>query len=168
MALSLICVFLKTSIFFSISHVPSMFSIKTVSSSINWGSHNTSVFIYKCRICHNQLSKHRQPSEALANFRGPIPEELRNLTCIEELLIARVRVCGSIVRLGQRNNPSSFFGIKGLLVFLPQDTTRLINLLPMSPASLSDIMVGEWTWKISRGNFPIYELMMLSKAPRCV
>ena len=105
--------------------------------------------IYLCRVCHNQLSKDHQPSEALANFRwiGPVPEELRDLTWIEELLIARVHVCGSIVRLGQRNNPSSFFGIKGHVVFLPQDTTRLIDLLPMSPASLSDMVKVVWTGK---------------------
>ncbi len=105
--------------------------------------------IYLCRVCHNQLSKDHQPSEALANFRwvGPIPEELRDLTWIEELLIARVHVCGSIVRLGQRNNPSSFYGIKGHVVFLPQDTTRLIDLLPMSLASLSDMVKVVWTGK---------------------
>ena len=105
--------------------------------------------IYLCRVCHNQLSKDHQPAEALANFRwiGPVPEELRDLTWIEELLIARVHVCGSIVRLGQRNNPSSFFGIKGYVVFLPQDTTRLIDLLPMSPASLSDMVKVVWTGK---------------------
>jgi hypothetical protein len=38
--------------------------------------------IYLCRVCHTQLSKDHQPSEALANFRWiePIPEELRDLT----------------------------------------------------------------------------------------
>jgi len=48
--------------------------------------------IYLCRGCHNQLSKDHQPSEALANFHWvrPVPEELRDLTWIEELLIARV------------------------------------------------------------------------------
>jgi len=103
--------------------------------------------ILLCQICHNQLSKDRQPSEAPANFRwvGPVPEELQDLTWIEELLIARVHICSGIVRLGQRNNPSSFFGIKGHVVFLPQDTTRLIDLLPMSPTSLSDIVKAVWT-----------------------
>ena len=115
---------------------------------ISWGSHQDKR-IYLCRRCHNQLSKDRQPSEALANFRwiGSVPEELRDLTWIEELLIARVHVCGSIIRLDQRNNPSSFFGIKGHVVFLPQDTTRLIDLLPMSPASLSDMIKVIWTGK---------------------
>jgi hypothetical protein len=34
--------------------------------------------LYLCRVCHNQLSKDRQPSEALANFQWvrPVPEEL--------------------------------------------------------------------------------------------
>ncbi len=50
-------------------------------------------------------------------------------------------------RLGQQNNPSSFFGIKGHVVFLPQDTTHLIDLLPLSPASLSDIVKVVWTGK---------------------
>ena len=69
------------------------------------------------------------------------------MTWIEELLISRAHVCGSIVRLGQRNNPTAYFGIKGHVVFLPQDTTRLINLLPMSPSSLPDIVKVVWTGK---------------------
>src|SRR6266496_3108763 len=82
--------------------------------------------IYLCQICHNQLSKDHQPSEALANFCWirPVPEELRDLTWIEELLIAQVHVCGSIVRLGQHNNSSSFFSIKEYIIFLPQDMTH--------------------------------------------
>src|SRR6266496_2310756 len=75
--------------------------------------------IYLCHICHNQLSKDHQPSEALANFHwvGPVPEELRDLTWIEELLIAQMHVCGSIIHLGQHNNPSSFCGIKDMSSF---------------------------------------------------
>ena len=98
-----------------------------------------------CRTCHNQLSREKQPVEALANFRwvGPVPEQLKSLTWIEELLIARIHVCGSIVR----NNPSAFLGLKGHIVFLPQDTTQLIDLLPMSPAALSDIVKVVWTGK---------------------
>ena len=105
--------------------------------------------ILLCRSCHDQLSKEHQPSESVANFLwiGPVPKELLDLTWIEELLIARIHVCGSIVRLGQRHNTSSFFGIKGHVVFIPQDTTRLIDLLPISTASLSDIVKVVWTGK---------------------
>src|SRR6266516_2677003 len=105
--------------------------------------------IYLCRVCHNQLSKDHQPSKALVNFHWvrPVPEEFRDFTWIEELLIAQVHVCGSIVHLGQHNNPSSFFSIKGHVIFLPQDTTHLIDLLPMSPSSLSDIVKVIWMGK---------------------
>jgi len=102
-----------------------------------------------CRSCHNQLLKGHMPIQSLANFRwvGPIPEELQGLTWIEELLISRAHVCGSIIRLRQRNNPSAYFGIKGHVVFIPQDTTRLIDLLPMSPSSLPDVVKVVWTGK---------------------
>src|SRR6266496_2541903 len=58
-----------------------------------------------------------------------------------------MHACGSIIHLGQRNNPSSFCGIKGHVIFLPQDMTHLIDLLPMSPASLSDMVKVIWTRK---------------------
>lgn len=38
------------------------------------------------------------------------------------------------------NDVSSFFGIKGHVVFIPQDTTRHIGLLRMSPEFLVDIV----------------------------
>ena len=41
-----ICVFLKTSIFLSISHMVSTFSIKITFSLTNWGLHKINVFFY--------------------------------------------------------------------------------------------------------------------------
>jgi uncharacterized protein YlaI len=106
--------------------------------------------LYLCRSCHSRLSKDQQPRESLANFRfvrPTVPEELQGLTWIEELLIARVHVNGRICRLGERHNASSSFGIKGHVVFLPQDTSRLLDLLPMSPASLPEVVKVVWTGK---------------------
>ena len=116
---------------------------------INKGGITADGLVRLCHSCGRHLSRGRRPREAEANHRwiGPIPKELEDLTWLEELLIARVHVCGSIIRLGQRNNPSAFFGIKGHVVFLPQDTTRLLNLLPMSPASLPDMVKVVWTGK---------------------
>src|SRR5438046_1459030 len=56
-----------------------------------------------CRSCDKQLHKHHQPAESLANFwwLGDVLEELQGMTWIEELLISRAHVCGSIVHLGQ-------------------------------------------------------------------
>ena len=90
----------------------------------------------------------RRPPESLANFRwvGPVPDELKDLTWIEELLIARAHVVGRVVRL-QARNQASYFGIKGHIILLPQDTTLLLDLLPMTPESLPDVVRVVWTGK---------------------
>jgi len=38
----------------------------------------------------------------------------------------------------QNRNVTSYFSIKGHMVLVPQDTRRLVNLLPSSPDSLVD------------------------------
>ena len=75
-----------------------------------------------------------------------MPKELQNLTWLEEQLIARSHLVGKIVRLSARNAPS-YFAIKGHTILLPQDTTRLLDILPLPPASLPDILRVVWTGK---------------------
>jgi hypothetical protein len=67
------------------------------------------------------------PVRALANYRwiGPVPAELRDLTFIEERLVA-------IILRMQKRDPSSYEGLKGHAILLPQDTTPLVTMLPMS------------------------------------
>jgi len=69
-----------------------------------------------------------------------MPNELKDLTWIEELLIVRAHVVGRVVRL-QARNQASYFGIKGH----PQDTALLLDVLPMTPASLPDVVRVVWT-----------------------
>jgi hypothetical protein len=90
----------------------------------------------------------KRPPESLANFRwvGAVPDELKDLTWIEELLVARAHVVGRVVRL-QARNQASYFGIKGHIIFLPQDTSLLLDVLPMSPVSLPDVVRVVWTGK---------------------
>jgi len=70
-----------------------------------------------CQSCQKSLKKNARPPESLAHFRwvGPIPPELQGLTWIEELLIARAHLNGTIVRLQNRN---SHFGLKGHAILL--------------------------------------------------
>jgi len=114
-----------------------------------WTKNAFSLTIHLCHFCYNQLSKHHQPADSLANFwwLGDVLEELQGLTWIEELLISRAHVCGNIVHLGQQNNPNTYFSIKGHVIFIPQDTTALIDLLPMSPSSLPNVVKVVWTGK---------------------
>jgi hypothetical protein len=101
-----------------------------------------------CNKCHSSLQVGKCPDESLANFRwvGIVPDELQDLTWLEELLIARAHLVGRIVRLQERT-ATSYFALKGHTVLLPQDTTRLLHLLPMSISSLPDVVRVVWTGK---------------------
>ena len=104
--------------------------------------------LWLCSTCHPRIMLGKRPPESLANFRwvGSVPDELKDLTWIEELLVAHAHLVGRVVRL-QARNQSSYFGIKGHIILLPQDTTLLLDLLPMSPASLPDVVRVVWTGK---------------------
>jgi hypothetical protein len=99
-----------------------------------------------CNSCYNYLQKTTLPPHSLANYRwtGPRPDVLKDLTWIEEVLIARGHMVGKVVRLQQRST-ASYFGIKGHVILLPQDTTRLLEILPIQPSSLPDLIRVVWT-----------------------
>jgi len=88
------------------------------------------------------------PPDALANYRwiGNVPDELQDLNWIEENLISRAHLIGKIVRL-QNRNVTSYFAIKGHAVLVPQDTRKLVDLLPVSPDSLLDSIRVVWVGK---------------------
>src|SRR5579859_7634816 len=104
--------------------------------------------LYMCRSCQKSLQAEVLPPESLANYRwiGPVPPELQDLTWMEELLIARAHLTGCIVRLQNRNS-TSHFSLKGHVILLPQDTTKLLNLLPLAPSNLPDIVRIVWVGK---------------------
>jgi hypothetical protein len=55
------------------------------------------------------------------------------------LLVAREHLVDRIVRLEERK-ASSYFAVKGYTILLPQDMTRLLDILPMPLYSLPDIV----------------------------
>ena len=104
--------------------------------------------VWLCSTCHPSIMLARRPAKSLTNFRwvGLVPDELKDLTWIEELLVTRVHVVSPVVRL-QACNQVSYFRIKGHIILLPQDTTLLLDLLLMSPLSLPDVVRVVWTGK---------------------
>jgi hypothetical protein len=103
-----------------------------------------------CTKCHSCLSDGSLPSEALANFRwvGPVPEELKDLTWVEEALIARSHLFGRIFRLEERKGGEpTYSSLKGHVVLVLQNTMRLLDILPMSPDALADIAHVVWVGK---------------------
>src|SRR5438552_10930301 len=98
-----------------------------------------------CHECYKDLKdRQRLPSRALANYRwvGQTPDGLLHLNWIEEALVARAHLVGKVVRL--QNRHSLYTAVKGHLVLVPQDTSRLLDLLPMSPESLADTIRVVW------------------------
>ncbi len=106
--------------------------------------------VHLCESCHWSIIASHRPIEALSNYRwiGEQPEQLSDLTWLEELLIARAHLVGKIIRLEERK-ASSYFALKCHTILLPQDTTRLLDLLPMSLSSLPDIIRVVWAGKTS-------------------
>ena len=98
-----------------------------------------------CRSCQRSLENGVRPPESLANYRwiGAVPPQLQGLTWIEELLIARSHLTGRIVRL-QNRNATSYFSLKGHVILLPQAPTKLLDILPLPPSSLPDIVRVVW------------------------
>lgn len=58
---------------------------------------------------------------------------------------------GRIIRLEERK-ASSYFSIKGHTILLPQDTTRLLDLLPMPLSARPDVARVVWAGRESTGN----------------
>ena len=117
---------------------------------IHFDPSTSSISLTLCNSCAIQLDNHCLPSAALANYRwlGEIPDALQGLTWIEERLIARAHISGMILRLERQSN-ASYLGIKGHAVLYPQDTRTLLDILPLPPSRLPDMIRVVWTGKSS-------------------
>ena len=106
--------------------------------------------LHLCNTCHKFMEWKCLPPHSLANYRwigtGTAPEELRGLTWLEELLVARAHLVGRVIRLEERKT-TSYFALKGHIILLPQDTTHLLDLLLISPSSLPEVVKVVWTGK---------------------
>src|SRR6266496_1712016 len=108
----------------------------------------SNISLILCNSCAVQLESNQLPPAALANYRwlGEVPEVLQGLTWIEERLIAHAHISGTILRLECQSN-ASYLGIKGHAVLYPQDTRTLLDILPLPPSHLPDMIRVVWTGK---------------------
>ena len=94
------------------------------------------VVLELCHACSRSLHRNTLPKHALANklYVGPIPEELSDLTMIEECMVARARAKSWIVKLQERDSdaasPTSQRGLRGHTIIYPQQPDRLAEVLP--------------------------------------
>lgn len=90
----------------------------------------------ECRRCNAEKNRPKKFSEENNMDPGDVPEELRDLTEIEEMLIAQVFPVMSVYRLrgGQ-------LGYRGHVINFPQDVQEFTTRLPRYPSSLDVLIV---------------------------
>jgi hypothetical protein len=102
-----------------------------------------------CHLCNSAVSKkkfHSIPLRSYANglWIGKVPEQLRDLTFLEEQCIARARATKCMYKLTL--GPSGQLAARGNVCILPQDTNSFISAMPIPLFRLKDeicvILVG--------------------------
>ncbi|KAJ7891182.1 hypothetical protein B0H13DRAFT_1625981, partial [Mycena leptocephala] len=101
--------------------------------------------IVVCRKCRTDLVNDRIPALALSNrnYLGPVPPELKNLTVVEEAMIALCRAKCWIIQLrdedgeADSNIPISQRGVSGHIIIYPQRPSAVARSLP---PSITDII----------------------------
>ncbi|PKY12906.1 hypothetical protein RhiirB3_322927, partial [Rhizophagus irregularis] len=90
----------------------------------------------KCRRCYSEKIMPNKFSAENNMDPGEVPEELRDLTEIEEMLIARAFTVMSVYRLrgGQ-------YGYRGNVINFPQDVHEFATRLPRNPLSLEILII---------------------------
>ncbi|KAJ7847669.1 hypothetical protein B0H13DRAFT_1557877, partial [Mycena leptocephala] len=93
------------------------------------------------------LEEEKMPALALANkmFLGSVPPELKDLTIIEESMIARCSSKCWIVQLKEENQDlvlaSTQRGMKGHIMIYPQQPSNIASILPPSLEITSPVCV---------------------------
>ena len=96
------------------------------------------VVLDMCKTCSRGLHRRTLPKHALANrlYVGAVPEELADLTMVEESMIAQARSKSWIVKLQEHDTdvaaPTAQRGLKGHTIIYPQEPDKLASLLPPS------------------------------------
>ena len=89
-----------------------------------------------CPPCKSALSRQKLPRFALANLNviGDVPPELKGLTLVEEMLVARCRAKMCVVKLQDHRDdielPTVQRGIKGHIIVFPQHPETISNIMP--------------------------------------
>lgn len=89
-----------------------------------------------CTSCLRSLQRDSIPKHALVNrlYLGPVPDELSDLTMVEECMVARARAKSWIVKLQESETgaalPTSQRGLKGHTIIYPQQPRDLAAVLP--------------------------------------
>ncbi|KAJ3762342.1 hypothetical protein EV360DRAFT_35918, partial [Lentinula raphanica] len=98
--------------------------------------------VYLCQECRSSLSNNKLPRLALNNhmFRGDLPDELQDVTWIEEMACALYRTTAHVTRLYNSSSPTDPLQLHGNACAHPLDVVNHANSLPWSPADLNQML----------------------------
>lgn len=97
------------------------------------------IYLTLCKSCKSSIQSGRVPPLALANHMvlGEIPDQLKDLTVVEEAMIAMCRAKCWVVQLKENISDSSFAsspnaqrGVKGHIIIYPQRPSAIAKILP--------------------------------------
>src|SRR3984957_4650754 len=98
---------------------------------------DTGLTLYSfCNHCYSSIKNNKLPALSLANrlYLGDIPDELADLTVVEQSVIARCRATCYIIKLkedgSQLELETSQRGFKGHVIVYPQDPSAIAQKLP--------------------------------------
>ena len=103
---------------------------------VMWSGEGDIVALQLCARCDLSLQRDKLSRLAIANLNvlGDVPPEMKNLTMVEEMLVARCRAKCCIVKLQDHRTdvslPSSQRGIKGNIIIYPQRVDKLGSKMP--------------------------------------
>jgi hypothetical protein len=112
-------------------------------SSVEADTDTNDPVIVVCRRCRTDLKGGRVPALSMANrnYLGPVPQELQDLTVVEEAMISLCRAKCWIIQLREDNAetsiPISQRGVRGHIIVYPQKPSSIARTLP---PSLDDII----------------------------
>ena len=104
-------------------------------------------------MCYRRISEGHIPKAAVINgfdlgSNSDMPNYLKNLTEVEEMLIAKSRPFGKVRKLGKPWNSSvNYRHIGGHVIVVPEEVSTVYRVLPPKLKSLTDTMKVIWVGK---------------------
>ena len=123
-----------------------------------------------CLSCYRDILSGRIPKFSVCNgvnvtMCDDYPVVLKDLTFVEECVIARRHPIGSILKLrpGNRRSPSNYYALRGHMVVVPQNPGPLLHILPSPDLRLQDIVKVFWMGKCQSSSDDLIPYLQIRK-----
>jgi len=123
-----------------------------------------------CKPCHADILRSKIPKFSALNSVNVLmcddyPTVLKDLTLIEECVLARRHPVGSILKLrpGNRRGPSNYYALRGHIIVFPQNPGSLLRILPSPSLKFQDIIKVFWVGKIQPSSNDLKPFLQIRK-----